>query len=147
MRVHLLLLLVVAALGACDRDRATPDDDDDGEPPISGPCTGITCDTPPSSCHATSGTCQDDGSCKYMFVEAAYCDDDDPCTDDDTCTLGACTGTPWVCDTPPPAECIAGQRRSYEATGSCTAGACIYPHTDTPCPFGCTAGDCLPAPP
>jgi hypothetical protein len=46
------------------------------------------------------------------------------------------------CDPPPPPVCVDPMTsRSYGA-GTCDAGVCAYPPTDTPCALGCEAGAC-----
>lgn len=48
-------------------------------------CLDVTCDTPPSACHAATGTCSN-GQCSYEPLQATVaCDDLDSCTLDDHC--------------------------------------------------------------
>ncbi len=57
----------------------------------------------------------------------------------------ACAGT--QCLNPPAAFCLDGETlRSFASPGTCTDGYCNYDHSDTPCPFGCLAGQCLTDP-
>lgn len=52
-----------------------------------------------------------------------------------------------ICTSPPSATCSSGTvRRTYSSTGMCSAGACTYAPTDTPCPVGeiCNTGVCSP---
>ena len=61
-------------------------------------------------------------------------------TGGDACSTATCT-------TPPDATCASSTtRRTYAATGTCTAGACSYAETETPCASGevCNAGVCTP---
>jgi hypothetical protein len=79
-------------------------------------------------------------TCSYTFVEGASCDDGNACTVADTCTAGACTGTPKVCNSPPAAVCVsATDLVMYDITGSCTAGVCVYQKHQT----ACSGGPCV----
>jgi hypothetical protein len=94
------------------------------------------CDTPPDACHAKAGTCQN-GVCVYAFVSGATCDDGNPCTVGDSCSNGACTGVPMVCDTPPAQVCTSTTTlRTYDTTGSCNGGLCVYAQHDVTCGSG-----------
>jgi hypothetical protein len=97
------------------------------------------CDQPPTPCHAPSGTCEN-GKCIYPLVEGLACDDHDPCTVGDLCSSGVCAGQARVCDAPPASQCLSGtQLITYDQTGACNAGACVYTqHTIT-----CGAGGCV----
>jgi hypothetical protein len=93
------------------------------------------CDTPPDACHG-AGSCVN-GQCQYPFVEGATCDDGNACTVGDTCHNNACQGTPKVCDTPPNAVCASATNLiSYDATGACQAGLCVYAQHNTACGTG-----------
>jgi alpha-tubulin suppressor-like RCC1 family protein len=57
----------------------------------------------------------------------------------------ACNGVP--CDQPPPATCLSSTTlSSYNPTGKCNGGVCVYTKVDAPCPAVCNGGACLPAP-
>ena len=103
-----------------------------------GPCT-----TPPDACHAKTGTCQS-GACVYAFVNGATCDDGNACTAGDTCSNGACAGVPMVCDAPPAALCTSATTlRTYDTTGSCNGGLCVYTQHDVTCGAGgCVNASC-----
>jgi subtilisin-like proprotein convertase family protein len=116
--------------------------------------------SPPSPCGAgascsngaCSSSCSDDCSasmCVGTTFLACGQFDLDACTDlspgtscvpADPCMVGECTATgctskPKVCDQPPGPECIGGNLlRTYDAVGTCTAGACFYPPHEVPCP-------------
>lgn len=120
----------------------------DAQPPDAPPdCTNDdTCKTPPDDCHNRLGRCVG-GTCIYTQAEP-----DTPCNDGDACTTGGrcddsgrCIGNPIPCDSPPAAEVLAGAKQiiSYSSPGTCTAGECIYPKTEFPCPeAGCGANPC-----
>jgi hypothetical protein len=77
------------------------------------------------------------GACQYPFVEGASCDDGNACTVGDTCHNNACQGTPKVCDTPPNAVCASSTNLiSYDASGACQAGLCVYMQHNTACGTG-----------
>lgn len=119
----------------------------DGECVPVDPCADIVCDSPPADaqCHVVPGTCTA-GSCSYDSVsDQTACDDGDSCTENDACNQGLCEATAMVCDSPPDPECADGMtRRTYGSEGSCSAGACSYPHQDETCDFGCADGLCQP---
>ncbi|MBX7116613.1 MAG: hypothetical protein K1X64_19970 [Myxococcaceae bacterium] len=102
------------------------------------------CNTPPSACHALTGTCVN-GSCEYAFITGATCDDQNPCTITDTCDNGGCSGTPKICDTPPTNVCLSGtQLKSFDKNGACQGGLCIYNSQTVACGAGgCSNGACL----
>ncbi|MEP7121148.1 MAG: hypothetical protein ABJE95_09570 [Byssovorax sp.] len=57
----------------------------------------------------------------------------------------ACNGVP--CDQPPPATCLSSTTlSSYNPTGKCNGGVCVYTKVDAPCPAVCNGGACLPEP-
>jgi alpha-tubulin suppressor-like RCC1 family protein len=57
----------------------------------------------------------------------------------------ACNGVP--CDAPPPPTCLSSTTlSSYNPTGKCDGGICVYTKVDAPCPAVCNGGACLPAP-
>jgi hypothetical protein len=94
------------------------------------------CDIPPDACHAKTGTCQN-GVCVYAFVDGATCDDGNACTVGDTCGNGGCAGVPMVCDTPPAQVCTSTTTlRTYDKTGSCNGGLCVYAQHDVTCGSG-----------
>jgi len=54
--------------------------------------------------------------------------------------MGSCIGTPKVCNAPPATVCISGTTlRTYDASGSCTSGVCVYQKHD----ITCTGGPCV----
>ncbi|HRE88516.1 MAG TPA: hypothetical protein PK095_05185, partial [Myxococcota bacterium] len=107
------------------------------------PCDGVTCDTPPSACHAPTGLCSG-GVCTYPIATTASCDDGDACTDNDTCDASArCAGTPKTCQAPPPSTCDGDTLIVHSANGTCNDGACTYTTTPVACPDGCEEGRCL----
>jgi alpha-tubulin suppressor-like RCC1 family protein len=80
----------------------------------------------------------------YGFANGVSCDDGDPCTSNDRCAAGVCSGTAFLCDTPPAPSCIDAHtlRTASAPTGTCSGG-CIYAHTDVTCSGGsCAAGAC-----
>jgi len=127
----------------CD-DQIDNDCDGHTDEECSELCEGVVCDQPPGPCHLEEGICSN-GVCTYQRKpEGTACDDGDDCTASDECHRGACSGTPVVCDTPPPNECIdAYTMRSYAAEGICTAGSCFYDHQDVNCQNGCADGSCV----
>ncbi len=110
------------------------------------PCAGVTCSTPPaSSCiaantlrsYAPAGICAS-GTCSYSATST---------TCSFGCSGGACLADPCAgitCTTPPAPTCVGASRRTYGATGTCSAGVCSYPATDTACtaPASGTTGTC-----
>lgn len=101
------------------------------------PCDGVTCDTPPSDCHASTGLCSG-GVCTYPIAAATVCDDGNACTQNDTCDInGQCAGTPTVCQVPPPSTCSGDTLTVYSANGRCEAGGCVYDTTEVACADGC----------
>lgn len=110
---------------------------------VGDPCAGINCNTPPNSqCYNPTGTCTN-GVCSYTTVNS-NCDDGDPCTLGDVCSAGTCAGSPMICNTPPPADCVSSaERRVYNATGTCSQGQCLYGSSSVLCDDSnqCTTGD------
>lgn len=103
----------------------------------SDPCATVTCDTPPTSCYKTPGTCTD-GKCIYEEDNGASCNDNNDCTENDTCTNGSCQGSLVICNTPPPNSCKdANTLTVYAAPGSCSGGTCTYGSASVHCEFGC----------
>lgn len=104
------------------------------------PCTGVTCNTPPSQCHAAVGTCSG-GTCSYALkAVGAACNDGDACTLTDACDAeGDCAGAAKSCLTPPADHCEdANTAVSYDEAGFCgPEGECVYDETPDPCEFGC----------
>ena len=57
----------------------------------------------------------------------------------------ACNGVP--CDQPPPPTCLSTTTlTSYNPTGKCNGGQCVYSKKDAACPAICGGGACLPEP-
>ncbi len=106
--------------------------------PACGPCT-----SPPTDCHATVGRCVE-GRCEYSFVEGASCDDGNACTVVDTCSAGKCAGVPMPCTTPPGAVCVgATQLVTYDGSGVCNEGRCVYTKKTVDCgAAGCANNAC-----
>ena len=146
--------------GECVPDAASTDGFETDDVPTGGNTGGPDvcsdgCDTPPGSCFAANGSCDDATQiCVYPpAVVGTPCDDDDPCSGASACDgAGQCVAqTPVVCDQPP-STC-------YAATGTCdpSDGACVYELADvgSACEDGdgCTVGDtcdatgaCVPGP-
>ena len=124
----------VACPGGCDLQTNTCNGD---------PCAGVTCKTPPSPCHAPTGTCKN-GSCTYPVATGKACDDGNPCTDGDVCTAAAtCAGKTRTCASPPASTCKSGSVLAvYLSPGSCVSGSCKYTQKDVTCQFGCAGGAC-----
>jgi hypothetical protein len=106
-------------------------------------CSGVTCDTPPSSCYAAIGTCRE-GACTYPYADGAECSGPDPCVTEYRCLSGLCHGETRIpCTTPPGPTCAdATTLRVYDAAGTCRDGECEYPATLSPCPVVCRANGC-----
>lgn len=107
-------------------------------------CEGVTCDSPPSMCHESAGSCVE-GACEYALRPAtAVCDDGEACTVGDRCGTGICGGTALRCDAPPSADCVDGSiLREFSPVGVCGAGECTYTSSERSCEFGCSAGSCV----
>lgn len=146
-------LRVFAAPGLCEADGACAYPQSEVACPLGcadgacqgDPCAGITCDAPPSACHAATGACQG-GVCHYAVLTGAACDDGDGCTLGDVCDVnGACAGASRACQSPPAPRCAdASSLVVPAATGACGAdGACTYAETTVPCAEGCAEGACL----
>jgi hypothetical protein len=143
---------VYQAQGTCSSSDGTCDyayeDRECASCPACDPCVGVTCNAPPApaACYAAAGTCGSDGSCSYAYADGHTCDDGNACTTADSCDTGACSGTPKVCADPPAPTCVNDTTlRTFAASGTCSAGACTYGHTDTTCAAGCQAGACAQA--
>ena len=122
---------VVCGAGGCSGGACSTD-----------PCSGVTCQSPPSLCFKATGTCGA-GACSYGYADGVACNDSDPCTDTDQCNTGVCKGKPKACLTPPADTCDdANTLRSYDAVGSCGAGACSYSYHFATCAAGCASGRC-----
>lgn len=92
---------------------------------VGDPCEGLACDTPPGACYGPQGACFD-GTCNYEPVQGS-CDDGDACTVADSCQNGICAGHMVSCAAPPASECTsATSLKVYNATGTCSQGACSY---------------------
>jgi formylglycine-generating enzyme len=100
------------------------------------PCVGVTCASPPATVcknastltkYAANGTCGG-GSCSYQATDSAC---------DFGCANAACKPDPCAgvtCNTQKPAICKNTTTvTSYAASGTCSAGACTYPATDSAC--------------
>lgn len=121
-----------------------------------GGCSGTakSCSTPPSSCYASAGQCEEsrDGGCAYATLAAGTgtCSDGNNCTTMDRCDGdGGCRGTAVTCT--PPDECrqwagtcqgngtcnftvLTGQACgdggwSCNGSGACVAPAPTFPYT------------------
>lgn len=113
------------------------------------PTQDQTCNSPPAaSCigstartWSANGTCSG-GACNYTSTDTACANG---------CTNGACNGDPCAgvsCTTPPAATCASSTtRRTFAASGTCSAGNCSYAPTDTNCntppPNFCVTGTTL----
>ncbi len=57
----------------------------------------------------------------------------------------SCNGIP--CDAPPPPTCQSSTTlTTFNPTGKCNGGQCVYTKVDAACPAACDGGACLPAP-
>jgi MYXO-CTERM domain-containing protein len=115
-------------------------------------CAAVTCNQPPSPCHAPMGTCMA-GQCTYPLLQpGAACNDGNPCTVNDACNAnGDCAGVAKACNTPPDPECAsAKESQSSSPTGTCSPidGSCGYDTTTTKCAVSCDlkTGLCLDDP-
>lgn len=81
--------------------------------------TAMVCNSPPTQCHQTAGSCSG-GTCGYALkTPGSVCNDGNACTTSDTCNAaGACGGSAVTCDSPP-GQC-------YQAAGTCSGGTCGY---------------------
>jgi hypothetical protein len=100
------------------------------------------CESPPSACFETAGTCVA-GECVYAPLDGAACDDGDACTSMDSCAGGVCGGAAIECSSPRAPECIDTSLRTYASSGTCVAGTCEYTFEEAVCPSGCAGGECL----
>jgi hypothetical protein len=112
------------------------------------PCANVTCDLPPSACHAPTGTCSG-GVCTYALQPGNPCNDGDACTIADTCGAdGSCTGTKKCVNPSATASCFdAFTSFQPKNPGECSAaGACSYPMQTVVCAKGCdpNTGYCVP---
>jgi hypothetical protein len=79
------------------------------------------------------------------------CAPSDPCREG-ACTAAGCTSAPKVCDQPPASTCVdASTLRTYDASGRCEAGGCVYHPHDVACPScpscdACAGVTCTAAP-
>lgn len=100
-------------------------------------CEGVTCNTPPDTCHGAEGTCSA-GTCSYPVLVGQECDDLDACTLDDACQAGgACSGSAVFCPPTPGPICADASTLRIYSNARCDAGNCIEDHTDIHCAFGC----------
>jgi hypothetical protein len=108
----------------------------------SGACvggSGVSCNSPPSDCYQSSGTCSG-GGCNYApKAWGAGCSNGDACTVGEYCNgSGACIGGSAASCNSPPSDC-------YEDSGTCSGSGCNY----APKPWGascsngnaCTVGE------
>ncbi|MCA9548795.1 MAG: hypothetical protein KC933_02095 [Myxococcales bacterium] len=104
------------------------------------PCANITCNQPPTQCHAAVGTCSA-GVCDYALMPGQSCQDGNACTSNDMCdATGACVGTAVACTTPPDPTCADGDTSVvYDAQGVCIPGSgdCQYTQQTVSCPGMC----------
>ncbi|WP_163988090.1 hypothetical protein [Pyxidicoccus caerfyrddinensis] len=106
----------------------------------SGGCGGsaVACNSPPSQCHQSAGTCSN-GTCSYTLKPTGTaCNDGNACTTGDVCSgSGTCGGNAVVCNSPP-GQC-------HQSSGTCSNGTCSYPAKSqgTACNDGnaCTTSD------
>jgi hypothetical protein len=109
---------------------------------VTDPCANVTCNSPPSGCFASPGTCQN-GSCTYGYADGASCNDSNACTSTDSCQSGVCVGVPKSCNTPPPNVCEnPSTLKLYVSNGSCQLGTCSYSYGYASCANGCANGQC-----
>lgn len=109
---------------------------------VTDPCANVTCDSPPSGCFASPGTCVN-GSCTYPYANGTSCNDSNSCTLSDACQSGVCVGAPMACNTPPPNVCEdASTLKVYVPSGSCQVGSCSYSYGFASCAGGCANGQC-----
>ena len=110
-------------------------------------CSGVACNTQqPAVCvgnnlqtYSATGACSG-GACTYPSSSMT-------CTFG--CATGACKPDPCAsvtCNQPPNPYCSGAVSFTFAATGTCSAGNCDYPATQTTCPFGCMNGACKPDP-
>lgn len=87
----------------------------------SGTCGGseMVCNTAPSQCHTSAGTCSG-GKCQFPFKPSgAACDDDDPCTINDRCDgYGTCVVTAVTCEQ--------SSSQCRQSIGTCNGGTCSF---------------------
>ncbi len=87
----------------------------------------------PGSCHG--------GVCTYP-TQSVFCESG--------CANGACAGSDpcagILCDSPPPPACTGNAVTTWDATGTCSGGACSYGTTSKSCENGCQDGACLECP-
>ena len=112
----------------------------------SGPCAGITCDSPPQNycvdqttlrAYVHSGTCAS-GLCGYQHTDVSC---------GSGCQNGACVGNDpcdsITCNSPPGPSCAnANILERYSPSGTCSGGTCTYASTTSTCANGCSAGAC-----
>jgi len=120
-----------------------------------------TCNSPPADTCAgpgtlrrynASGTCNAGFACDYSYSDTscpygcsgAQCQGCSPSCAGKSCGDDGCGGSCGTCDSPPPDACVnANTLRSYNASGTCSAGfTCDYAYTDTNCPNGCSGAQC-----
>jgi hypothetical protein len=96
-----------------------------------GTCAGsaVACNTPPTQCHQSAGTCSG-GTCSYPLKPAgSACNDGSACTTGEVCNSSGTCAAAQACNTPPNSSC-------YQPIGTCTGGACTY----YPLPLGTSCG-------
>ena len=116
---------------------------------LGDPCLGKNCSAPPASACVDANTLRHyspQGSC--AAGACSYPPQDIACTFG--CSAGACLEDPClgvVCDTPPAQSCTEMMTlRTYQSTGTCTAGQCEYQELTQTCDLGCQGGACLEDP-
>ena len=112
------------------------------------PCANVVCNTPPTQCHAPTGTCTA-GTCAYALAPGQGCEDGNACTSNDMCdAAGQCVGAAVACASPPAPTCAdADTSVVFDAQGVCLPGSgdCQYTQQTVSCPGMCgaaTAGLC-----
>ena len=112
---------------------------------VGEPCAGVSCNAPPASecvdattlkAYATPGACSA-GACAYAS-STIQCPSG--------CANGQCAGDPCLgkaCTTPPASTCLnANTLRTFDASGVCGDGQCLYGTHDVACASGCSNGAC-----
>ncbi len=113
-------------------------------------CAGKVCQSPPANeclsahslrAYASPGSCiAADGHCAYTASEMSCAQG----CQNGACLADACSGV--SCAQPPADSCVSDtQVRSYQPTGACSQGACVYGSTETTCDPGmkCLGGACV----
>lgn len=144
----LLGLGVPPAIHGCDPGRVGPCAGD-GCPHVPGCETSVTCDPDhvcvEQVCEGVAWICGLGQQGTYVWLRsAAPCDDLNSCTINDLCLEGVCRGTQMSCKLSPGNTCLDQTTlRSFDTTGFCQDGRCIYGSSDIKCLNGCVLGKCL----